>query len=83
MINLGKLDKITYHIAIRGHSYLPCDRLFSIICHLKTKHETVEMYTNWEEKAKEIYVMSMNGNQFRYCKSTFRKIFRHSVKRGA
>jgi hypothetical protein len=41
IVNLGKLDKITHHLHICGHSYLPYYRLFSITGHLKKKHEKV------------------------------------------
>jgi hypothetical protein len=48
MVNLGKLYKITHDLAIRGHTYLPCDRLFGIIGHMEKKHEKVEKYSDWE-----------------------------------
>jgi hypothetical protein len=64
-VSLGKFDKITHHLPIRGHSCLPCDRIFGIIGHMEKKHERVEKYTDWEKIIKEKSdVITMNGSLF-------------------
>jgi hypothetical protein len=84
-VHLGKLDKITHHLPVHGHSYIPCDRLFGITGHMKKKHEKLETYTVWQDLVKENFdIISMNGNQFRDFKDHCGKIFKYSViKKGA
>jgi hypothetical protein len=72
MASLGKLDKITHHLSVCGHNYLPCDRLFGIIGDMQKKHEKVEMYT--EEIKERFDVISMSGSLFRDFKGHFGKI---------
>ena len=40
---------IDFHLPIRGHSFLPCDREFGVIEKMKRKKDTVEVYFEWRE----------------------------------
>ena len=49
----GELKQINLYLPIRGHSFLPCDRVFGVIECMKRKKDTVQNYHEWEDKIKK------------------------------
>nr|CAI5832490.1 unnamed protein product [Callosobruchus analis] len=49
LVHEGRLDSIEWTLPIRVHSYLPCDRLFSVIERMKRKCEKIQSYNEWQD----------------------------------
>ena len=45
----GNFEKITLHLSVRGHSFLPGDRHFGVFEQMKWKKDTAQHYKEWEE----------------------------------
>ena len=49
LVYLNRFRSIDFHLPIRGHSFLSCDRELAMIKMIKRKKDTVEMFTDWQE----------------------------------
>ena len=71
-----------YHLpsAVRGHSFLPCDRQFAVIERMKRKKDTAEMYTDCHAMIDSKYVtVEVTGHMIHDYKGHFDTLFKKTV----
>ena len=53
LVFTGAFKQINLCLPIRGHSFLPCDRVFGVIELMKRKKDTEHNYHKWENLIKQ------------------------------
>lgn len=80
LVYSGKFERIDYHIPIRGHSFLPCDREFGVIEKMKRKKESVELYTEWRNMiSTKFETVEVTTSFVKSFKDHFEPMFKKSV----
>ncbi|KAJ4428627.1 hypothetical protein ANN_24672 [Periplaneta americana] len=80
LIQSDRFNDVQHYLPIRGHSYLPCDRCFSVIERMKKKVERIEMPQGWYDMVSRKYdVVVMKGEDFREHKEFLKGYFKKSV----
>ena len=49
LVHSYRFESIDFHLPIRRHSLLPCDREFGVIERMKRQKDTVKVYSEWRE----------------------------------
>jgi len=71
---------INLYLPIRGHSFLPCDRVFGVIERMKRKKDTVENYHEWEDMIKKKYTsFAVTGDMIFDHKGSSETFFKSSI----
>lgn len=80
LVYKGNFETITYHIPVRGHSFLPCDREFGVIEKMKRKKTSVQMYTGWQDMiASKFETVPVTSEMIKNYKQHFEGVFKNSV----
>ena len=80
LVFLNRFQTINFHLPIRGHSFLPCDREFAVIERMKRKKDTVEMFSEWQAMiATKFATVSVTGHMIQDYKGHFDTLFKKTV----
>ena len=80
LVHSNRFESIDFHLPIRGHSFLPCDREFGVIERMKRKKDTVEVYSEWREMiATKFATVEVTGNMIKDYKGHFESQFKASI----
>lgn len=81
LVYSGRFDSIVLQFPVRGHSFLPCDRLFSVIEREKRRVEKVQSYTEWQNIISQRFtVEKMQHQHFLDYKKHYDGIFRKNFQ---
>ena len=80
LVFTGELKQINLYLPIRGHSFLPCDRVFGVIERMKRKKDTVQKYHEWEDMIKKKYSsVAVTGDMIFDHKGSSEAFFKSSI----
>ena len=80
LVNQNRFQSITFHLPVRGHSFLPCDRQFAVIERMTRKKDTAEMYTDWHAMIDSKYMtVEVNGHMIHDYEGHFDTLFKQTV----
>ena len=81
LVDQNRFQSIIFHLPIRGHSFLPCDRQFAVIERMKRKKDTAEMYTDWHAMINAKYMtVEVTGHMIHDNKGHFDKLQKNSYQ---